>query len=213
MSSTRSNSLADYTSRCLDQLGVPKYHGALQPFRLTSMAVFKVWILTAADSNRPYSLMSTTLPVSPSTPKWFSPFACLACETIAGDQESIPTSDNHRDTHPQLGQHPDGVTSTVLYQSPGNDLERVRHGPERRSRDTFHRLTLLGERDADRHLGRSTPGCKGGVENDVPCDGHGVGQVSVNLVQDVLGRSSEEDRTSLGGLAFGQKGKVPVKPG
>jgi hypothetical protein len=35
---------------------------------LTSIAVLRVWILTLADSSRPYSFISVILPVSPSTP-------------------------------------------------------------------------------------------------------------------------------------------------
>lgn len=45
---------------------------------LTSIAVFSVCTLTAADSYSPYSFMSTTLPVSPSTPNDDSPAACFA---------------------------------------------------------------------------------------------------------------------------------------
>ena len=52
------------------------------------MAVLSVCTLTAADSYRPYSFMSTTLPVSPSTPNWCSPAACFACVHRRANQSS-----------------------------------------------------------------------------------------------------------------------------
>jgi hypothetical protein len=55
---------------------------------LTSIAVLRVWTLTAADSYKPWSFMSTTLPVSPSTPNECSPAACFAC-ALAGVRDEV----------------------------------------------------------------------------------------------------------------------------
>lgn len=62
----------------------------------------------------------------------------------------------------------------------------------------------------DRHLGRATTGRKSRVEEHVPRHGHRIGEVPVDLVQDVLGRPAEEDRARLGLLALGEEGEVLV---
>jgi len=62
----------------------------------------------------------------------------------------------------------------------------------------------------DGHLDRAATGHKRGVENDVARDGHGVCQVAVDLVQDVLGWPTEEDGACFRGRAFGQESEVSV---
>lgn len=49
------------------------------------------------------------------------------------------------------------------------------------------------------------------MEDDVPRDGHGVREVPVDLVEDVLGRAAEQDGARLGVLALCQEGEVSVK--
>src|SRR5262249_55327030 len=49
-----------------------------------------------------------------------------------------------------------------------------------------------------------------GVEHDVPRHAHGVLQVPLNLVQDVLRRAPEEDRAGLWILALREEREVPV---
>ena len=62
----------------------------------------------------------------------------------------------------------------------------------------------------DGHLDRPTARHERGVEDDVARDGHGVRQVAIDLVQDVLGRPAEEDGACFWGRAFRQEGKVSV---
>jgi hypothetical protein len=48
------------------------------------------------------------------------------------------------------------------------------------------------------------------VEQDVASHAHGILQIAFDLVENVLGRTSEEDCASLGVLAFGEEGEVLV---
>lgn len=170
------------------------------------MAVLSVCTLTAADSYSPYSFMSTTLPVSPSTPNWYSPAACLAL-VKEGDQHGAESEQKGR-THPQRRQHPDGVTTAVLHQCPRDNLHRLTDGPERPSLDTLDSPSLLRKSNRDGHLGSSSSRRETGIKDDVASDGHGIGEVSVDLVEDVLGRAAEEDGAGLGELALGEEGEV-----
>jgi hypothetical protein len=67
--------------------------------------------------------------------------------------------------------------------------------------------TLVTERafvqaNRDDHLDRTTAS---GVEDSVTRNGHRVGEIAVDLVQDVLKWSVEED------CAFGQEGEISAK--
>jgi hypothetical protein len=113
-----------------------------------------------------------------------------------------------KETHPQFSQYPDGISSTVLYEGPWDDLESIGNCSEGRTSDSLQSLTLLSKSDTDGHLSRTSTRSERWVENDVPGDRHGIGKVPVDLVQDILGRSSEQDGACLGGLAFRQEGEV-----
>lgn len=111
---------------------------------------------------------------------------------------------------PQLRQHSDGTVARVLDQRAGNHLHGLGNGlvgPLGHALDT---LGQLGQTYRDGHLGCTTAGGEVGVEDDVSRHRHGVCEVTVNLVQNVLAGPAEQDRARLGVLAFGQEGEVLV---
>lgn len=110
---------------------------------------------------------------------------------------------------PELGEHSDGARTAVLHECSGNNLERLRHGTVRPLLDAFDRLRPLGETNGDGHLSGTTTGGEAGVEEDVACNSHGVVQISLHLIEDVLGRSAEEDGAGLGVLALSKECEVP----
>lgn len=63
----------------------------------------------------------------------------------------------------------------------------------------------------DSHIGSSATRDKERVEDDVTSDGHGIGQISINLVENVFRWTSQEDRARLGSLAFDEEGIVSVQ--
>ena len=46
------------------------------------------------------------------------------------------------------------------------------------------------------------------MEHDVSRDAHGIVEVSLNLVQDILGGAAEKDGAGLGVLTLGEEGEV-----
>ena len=62
----------------------------------------------------------------------------------------------------------------------------------------------------DRHLCRAATRRERGIEEHVPRDAHCVREVTVDLVQDVLGRPAEEDCARLRVGALGEEGEVLV---
>ena len=90
------------------------------------------------------------------------------------------------ETHAKRREGADGVPARVLHERARDDLERVRDGAERARLDARHRAGARVQADRDGHLDRAAAGHERGVEDDVARDGHRVGQVAVDLVQDVL---------------------------
>lgn len=48
------------------------------------------------------------------------------------------------------------------------------------------------------------------MEHNVSCYGHGICQVAIDLVQDILAWSTEQDGAGFRSLAFGQEGEVLI---
>lgn len=115
-----------------------------------------------------------------------------------------------KDTHAERGKGANGVPTRVLHERARDDLEGVRDGAEGARLDTRDRAGARVQADGDGHLDRAAAGHERRVKDDVARDGHGVGQVAVDLVQDVFGRPAEEDGARFGGRAFGQEGEVPA---
>ena len=113
-------------------------------------------------------------------------------------------------THPELGENTDRVPAAVLNERAGDDLHRVRNGAEWPALDAGDAASLGVQADADRHLGRATSRREDRVEEDVAGDGHGVCEVAVDFVEDVLGRPTEEDGARLGFLTLSEEREVLV---
>ena len=173
----------------------------------TLAALYKPRTLTLADSYRPYSFMSTILPVSPLIPHECSPLACFAYRCDSGPPYTGP---KHKISYTKLCQHSNSVSSAVLDKSPRYHLHRVRDSSERPTFDTLDAARFGVETNADRHLGRTTTWCEDRIEENIPCNRHCIGQVAVNLVQDVLGGSTKKDCACFRGRAFGEEGEVPM---
>ena len=113
-------------------------------------------------------------------------------------------------THAESREGANGVPTRILHERARDDLERIRDGAKGACLDASHRARASVQADRDGHLDRAAAGHERRVEDDVARDGHGVGQVAVNLVQDVLGWPTEEDGARFGSRAFGQEGEVSV---
>lgn len=111
---------------------------------------------------------------------------------------------------PHAGQDTDGASTSVLGQCPRNNLHGVSHGLVRPLLNTFNRLGQLAQLNGNSHLQSTTARGQARVENDVPGNGHGVLQVTLNLVKDVLGGTPQKDGTGLGCLAFSHESEVFV---
>lgn len=96
-------------------------------------------------------------------------------------------------TYPELCQSSDHVATAVLNQRTRDHLECVGDSLVGRALNALESLCLVCERDRDCHLCCAATRRQRRVEHDVPCDGHGVCEVAIDLVQDVLGRTTEED--------------------
>lgn len=111
---------------------------------------------------------------------------------------------------PQAGKDTDGAGACVLGQRSGNNLHRIGHGLVGPLLHALNRLSQLAQLDGNRHFESATTGGQSRMEDDVSGDRHGVLQVAFNLVDDILRRTTEQDRTSLGVLALGEEGEVFV---
>ena len=94
---------------------------------------------------------------------------------------------------PQLGDDTQNVTTAVLDERARDRLKCVRNTAVLATRPT-DTTQLCG----DRQLSRATTGSEKRVEHGVTCDGHRVLQVTVDLVEDVLARPTEQDCARLG---------------
>ena len=134
----------------------------------------------------------------------------MFCLDVAKLERKGGGADGRKETHAKRGQGADGVPTRILHERAWDDLERIRDGTERARLDARHPARARVQADGDGHLDCAAARHERGVEDDVARDGHGVGQVPVDLVQDVLGRPAEEDRACLWGRAFRQEGEVSV---
>ncbi len=63
----------------------------------------------------------------------------------------------------------------------------------------------------ERHFRGTTAGQQLGFEHNVSCNLHGVLQVALHLVQEVLAASAQQNRARLGFSALLKEGEVPVQ--
>ena len=112
--------------------------------------------------------------------------------------------------HTQLGDNADGLGTTVLRESAGNDLESLGSGLEGQLLGTGDVLGGLGKGARESHLSGTTTGENAGVKHDVAHDSHGVLEVTVNLLEHILGGTAEEDGAGLRVLAADDVSEVLI---
>lgn len=104
----------------------------------------------------------------------------------------------------------DGTVSRVLNDGAGDDLHRLCDRLVRPLCNTLDKLCSPFQPNSDSHLSGTTSWAQLRVPDDVPGDAHGIVQVALNLVQNVLGRAAEQDGAGLGVLALCEVGEVLV---
>ena len=109
---------------------------------------------------------------------------------------------------PHASQNTDWTGTGILSQCPWDNLHRISHGLVRPLLNTLNRLGQVAQLDGDCHLQSTTTRGQAGVEDNVPGHGHGILQVTLDLVQDVLGGTAQKDSACLGGVAFPHESKV-----
>lgn len=91
-----------------------------------------------------------------------------------------------KETYPELGQKTDGVPTTILDQRSRDHFHRLSNGLERPTLDAFNRLGLVGKSNRNRHLGCSTTRSQAWIKDHITGNGHRIGQISIDLVQNIF---------------------------
>src|SRR4051794_12639167 len=110
----------------------------------------------------------------------------------------------------QTGKHTDRAGASVLGQCTGNNLHGIGNSLVRPLLDTLNGAGELAELHRDGHFDGTTAGGQTGVEDNVAGNGHGVLQVALNLVQDILGRTAQQNCAGLRVLALAHECEVLV---
>ena len=111
---------------------------------------------------------------------------------------------------PQRRQRADGVGAAILNQRGGDDFESFSHGFVRPLMDALHALGLVGDDLSERHFGGATTRHQRRFHANVTHNGHGVLQVALDFVENVLGRAAQQDGASFGVFAFEEEGEIFV---
>jgi hypothetical protein len=110
----------------------------------------------------------------------------------------------------QTGKHTDGAGTSVLGQCTGNNLHGIGDSLVGPLLDTLNGAGKLAKLHRNGHLNSTTTGGQTGVEDNVAGNRHGVLQVALNLVQDILGRTTQQNCAGLRGLALAHECEVLV---
>eukprot|EP01137_Pigoraptor_chileana_P019539 Opistho-2@80698 len=111
---------------------------------------------------------------------------------------------------PECGESANDVCTTVLDESAGDNLECRSHGLVGPLPNALDALGLFEEQLRQRHLSCAATGNEARVHQHIARDVHGILQVAFNLHEDVLARTTEENRACLGILALSDEGKVLI---
>lgn len=117
------------------------------------------------------------------------------------------------ETHAELGEHTNGVSSTILDQRTRNDFHGFGHGSKGPALNALNTARLFVEAHGNGHLGCATSRGETRVKDDIAGHGHGVGEVAINFVENILGGTSQENGAGLGVLALGEECKVTAQGG
>ena len=115
-----------------------------------------------------------------------------------------------QETYPELSKRAHNVATRVLYQRPRDNLQRVRNGPIRPRLNPRHAPRLILQSNTNRHLRRTPTRRQRRIENHVPRHAHSISKIPIDLVQNVFGRTAQEDGAGFGRRAFGEEREVLV---
>jgi len=110
----------------------------------------------------------------------------------------------------QFGENADNISTAVLSEGSWDNFEGASKSLVGPLVDAFNGLGLLHESASELHLESTTTGAEAGVNDDVTGDTEGVLKVTLDLVKDILGGTSEENGASLGLNALSHEGEVIV---
>ena len=111
----------------------------------------------------------------------------------------------------ELGHGPDDTDTAVLREGTRDDLHGLTDGDVGSLLNTLHLHTGPTESNRHGHFSGTATGQKLGLVYDIPNDLHGILEVALNLVQHVLGPTTEKDGAGLGILALLEEGE-PLLP-
>mmetsp|Transcript_26584 Transcript_26584/g.45800 ORF Transcript_26584/g.45800 Transcript_26584/m.45800 type:complete len:342 (+) Transcript_26584:371-1396(+) len=94
---------------------------------------------------------------------------------------------------PEFREDSDDIGATVLGQGPRDNLQRDSNGAVGVLLHTLDRLGFLQQGLRKAHFDGAATWNKSGIEKDVASDSHGVDQVALNFVKDVLTGATEKD--------------------
>mmetsp|Transcript_68054 Transcript_68054/g.146776 ORF Transcript_68054/g.146776 Transcript_68054/m.146776 type:complete len:470 (-) Transcript_68054:203-1612(-) len=109
-----------------------------------------------------------------------------------------------------IGQKSNDVSAAILRQGTGNHLQCGGNGLVRESLDTLYFRSRLHQSACNRHLSGTTSRDQAGVENTVPNNLHGVLKIPLDLVQHILGSTTQQYGARLGLFALLKEHKILV---
>lgn len=110
----------------------------------------------------------------------------------------------------QVRQHTHRACACILDQCTGDDLQRLGHSLVRPLLHTLDALGLLAQLHRHGHLSSTTTRRQTRVEHDITRNAHGILQVPLDLVENVLRGTAEENGACFGVLALRQEGEILV---
>lgn len=134
----------------------------------------------------------------------------LSRDTVDAEVAPLPGLERCVVLSPELGDGANDAHSAVRGKGAGDDLHCVTHGHVRPLHDPLNLEAGLGESAGDGHFGAPSAEEELGLEDDVPDNLHGVLEVPLDLVKDVLAATAKEDSAGLGVLALLEEGEVLV---
>ena len=113
-------------------------------------------------------------------------------------------------TYAELSQDTNRVAARVLDESAWDNLHSIRDGPEWPALNALDTASLRVQADANRHLCRTTSRSENRIENYISRNGHGIGKISVDLVENILGWATEENSAGFWCVTLSQESEVPI---
>ena len=110
----------------------------------------------------------------------------------------------------ELGEGANNISTAVLSESAGNDLEGAGEGLEGPLLGAFNFGGHFVEAASQLHLEGTTSGSEGGVDHDIAGNAEGILKVALDFVENVLRGTAEDNRASVGLDALSEEREVVV---